>query len=158
MNLSLADKECIFCRIVIGNLPCYQIFEDSHHLGFLTIFPNTEAFSVVIPKAHHVSDFAQAPADVVDGLMMAARVVATKIVQAYEQVERCALVFEGIMVDHLHAKIIPLHASQSFKASQIPHSDRYFTAYEGYITTIEPAQPAQPADLQRVADKINQAH
>lgn len=43
---------CIFCDIVAGKAPCHKIWEDDDHLAFLSIFPNTDGFSVVIPKAH----------------------------------------------------------------------------------------------------------
>ena len=42
---------CIFCQIVEGKAPCHKIWEDEHHLAFLSIFPNTDGFTVVIPKS-----------------------------------------------------------------------------------------------------------
>lgn len=41
---------CIFCQIVEGKAPCHKVWEDEHHLAFLSIFPNTDGFTVVIPK------------------------------------------------------------------------------------------------------------
>ncbi|MGV3469642.1 HIT family protein, partial [Limnobacter sp.] len=43
---------CIFCEIVSGQQPSHKIWEDDKYLAFLSIFPNTEGFSVVIPKKH----------------------------------------------------------------------------------------------------------
>ena len=40
---------CIFCQIVRGEAPAHRIWEDDQYLAFLSIFPNTEGFSVVIP-------------------------------------------------------------------------------------------------------------
>ena len=48
-------KGCIFCKIVRGEAPCHKIWEDEKHLAFLSIFPNTEGFSVVITKKHYPS-------------------------------------------------------------------------------------------------------
>ena len=42
--------KCVFCNIVNGVLPCHKIWEDDEHLAFLSIFPNTKGFSVVITK------------------------------------------------------------------------------------------------------------
>ena len=150
--------DCLFCKIATGILPCYNIYEDKQYLGFLNIFPNTEGFSVVISKRHYVSDFAKVPLDVALGLVEASRLVAQKISRAYEDVDRCALVFEGMMVDHLHSKVIPLHQTADYQHQldkQPPHSDHFFEAYEGYITTMQPQTMAQTSDLQRVAAKIN---
>ena len=48
-------NECIFCKIVKGEIPCHKIWEDEKHLAFLSIYPNTNGFSVVIPKKHFPS-------------------------------------------------------------------------------------------------------
>lgn len=48
--------ECIFCKIVKGEEFVHKIWEDEKHLAFLSIFPNTEGFSVVVTKEHYPSD------------------------------------------------------------------------------------------------------
>lgn len=45
-------SDCIFCKIVAGELPCYKIYEDEKFLAFLDIFPSTEGHTLVIPKQH----------------------------------------------------------------------------------------------------------
>ena len=59
---------CIFCDIVKGKLPCHKIWEDEKHLAFLSIFPNTEGFSVVIPKQHYSSYAFEQSDEVLSGL------------------------------------------------------------------------------------------
>src|SRR5688572_9179355 len=44
--------DCVFCKIVAGELPCYKIYEDEQYLAFLDIFPSTEGHTLVIPKEH----------------------------------------------------------------------------------------------------------
>jgi histidine triad (HIT) family protein len=44
--------DCIFCKIVAGEMPCYKIYEDEKYLVLLDVFPKTTAQMVVIPKAH----------------------------------------------------------------------------------------------------------
>ncbi|KKQ84122.1 MAG: Histidine triad (HIT) family hydrolase [Candidatus Woesebacteria bacterium GW2011_GWA1_38_8] len=46
------DKNCVFCKIVARELPCHKIWEDDDHLAFLSIFPNTDGFTVVTSKKH----------------------------------------------------------------------------------------------------------
>ena len=43
---------CIFCKIVRGELPSYKIYEDKEFLAFLDISQFTEGHCVVIPKKH----------------------------------------------------------------------------------------------------------
>ena len=150
---------CVFCRIVAGAEPCHLVYEDERHLGFLDIFPNTEAFSVVITKQCVPSDIARVDAHVAAELLEAARRVAAKIAAAYEDVDRCAIVFEGMMIDHLHAKVIPLHRTAGVQPSPesgtTARSDQYFEAYPGYVTTEIAASRADDDHLAAVAAKIN---
>ncbi|MCX6816684.1 MAG: HIT domain-containing protein [Candidatus Beckwithbacteria bacterium] len=44
--------DCIFCKIVAGEIPSYKIYEDKDFLAFLDIFPKTEGHTLVIPKKH----------------------------------------------------------------------------------------------------------
>lgn len=47
-------SDCIFCKIVSGEIPSKKIYEDSDHVAFLDIFPASKGHSLVIPKSHHV--------------------------------------------------------------------------------------------------------
>ncbi len=44
--------DCIFCKIVSGEMPSYKIYEDEKYLAFLDIFPSAEGHTLVIPKEH----------------------------------------------------------------------------------------------------------
>ncbi len=155
----LRMDECVFCRIVAGAEPCHLVYEDEHHLGFLDIFPNTEAFSVVIAKQHLPSDISRASSQAAAGLFEATRHVAAKIADAYDDVDRCGIVFEGMMIDHLHAKVIPLHQTADVRPGPEPEttarSHQYFEAYPGYVTTEIAAGRADESHLAAVAAKIN---
>ncbi len=156
--MSFVD-DCIFCQIASGAEPHHSIFEDEVHLGFLDIFANTEGFSVVITREHHPSDIARADAAVVCELMRAARLVAAKIASAYDDVDRCAVVFEGMMIDHLHAKVIPMHQTAGLRpgpeADTTARGDQFFEAYPGYITTKIMNRQADEDHLAAVVAKIN---
>lgn len=46
-------SDCIFCKIIAGEIPSKKIYEDESHLAFLDIFPASKGHSLVIPKAHY---------------------------------------------------------------------------------------------------------
>ena len=46
-------ENCIFCKIVSGEIPSYKIYEDENFLAFLDIFPSTEGYTLVVPKKHY---------------------------------------------------------------------------------------------------------
>ena len=107
---------CIFCDIVEGKAPCHRIWEDEKHLAFLSIFPNTEGFSVVIPKQHHTSYAFDQPDKVLSDLVLATKKVAKLLDRSLEGVARTGMFFEGYGVDHLHSKLFPMHGTGSDSA------------------------------------------
>lgn len=46
-------SDCIFCKIVKGEIPAERIYEDPHFLAFLDIHPQTPGHTQVIPKSHY---------------------------------------------------------------------------------------------------------
>jgi histidine triad (HIT) family protein len=47
------DPNCIFCKIVKGEIPSYKVYEDDSFLAFLDINPRAPGHVQVIPKEHH---------------------------------------------------------------------------------------------------------
>ncbi len=50
-----AQADCIFCRIVRGQIPCYRLFEDEQVLSFLDVGPLSRGHALVIPKQHYAT-------------------------------------------------------------------------------------------------------
>lgn len=46
------SKDCIFCKIVAGEIPCTKVFEDDFVLAFMDISPLNKGHLLVIPKEH----------------------------------------------------------------------------------------------------------
>ncbi|WP_370548096.1 HIT family protein [Edwardsiella tarda] len=140
---------CIFCQIVRGEAPCHRIWEDDEHMAFLSIYPNTEGFSVVIPKRHYPSYAFDLPDEVLARLTIATKQVARLLDRAFDDVGRCGMFFEGFGVDHVHSKLFPMHGTANM-AEWRPiesRSARFFTHYEGYLSSHD----AQRADDERLA-------
>ena len=128
--------DCIFCKIVAGEAPSHKIWEDDTHLAFLSIFPNTEGFSVVIPKEHYPSYIFELPEEVIAALTLAASKVGRLLDAKLSDVGRTGMIFEGFGVDHAHAKLFPMHGTKG--DGWVPHKsnvDKYFDQYEGYISS-----------------------
>ena len=45
--------DCIFCKIVRGEIPCYKVYEDDKFLAFLDINPISTGHTLLIPKIHY---------------------------------------------------------------------------------------------------------
>lgn len=146
--------DCIFCKIVRGELPAHKIWEDKKHLAFLSIFPNTEGFSVVIPKKHYSSYAFDATEKVLADLVSASKKVAKLLDKKLTDVGRTGMMFEGFGVDHLHAKLFPMHGTSAKnwqpRASKV---NKYFQKYAGYISSHD-FKRADDKKLAKLAKKV----
>jgi histidine triad (HIT) family protein len=48
-----SDDNCIFCKIIKGEIPCHKLYEDEHVLAFLDVNPLSAGHTLVIPKGHY---------------------------------------------------------------------------------------------------------
>ncbi len=96
-------QNCVFCKIVKGELPCYKVYEDEKFLGFLDINPRVEGHTLLIPKTHYrwtydVPEFGE--------YWEAARKIA-RAMQKVLQPEFITFVTHGLEVPHAHIHIMP---------------------------------------------------
>jgi histidine triad (HIT) family protein len=47
-----ADPDCLFCKIVAGDVPATRVYEDERTIAFMDINPATRGHLLVIPRAH----------------------------------------------------------------------------------------------------------
>lgn len=147
--------ECIFCKIAVGQAPWHKVWEDPEHLAFLTPFPNTTGFTVVITKQHHPSYAFDLKDEVLTTLVLAAKKVAKLIDKNLPGVGRTGMIFEGFGVDHVHAKLFPMHGTSNMKEWQPIKSNltKFFDQYEGYISSHD-GQRVPDEKLAKIAAQI----
>ena len=46
-------KDCIFCKIINGDIPCMKVYEDDVCLSYLDINPDCDGHTLIIPKKHY---------------------------------------------------------------------------------------------------------
>ncbi len=54
MDMS-GEEDCIFCKIVRGEIPASVVFEDEQCMAFMDIFPVGQGHCLLIPKEHHTN-------------------------------------------------------------------------------------------------------
>ena len=105
-----SDPNCIFCKIVKGEIPSVKLYEDAETLAFMDINPVHDGHCLVIPKAHSATVFEIDPED----FATAARATA-KLARAVKAAIPCDGVNlmqangegAGQSVGHLHLHILP---------------------------------------------------
>lgn len=107
-------NDCVFCRIVEGDIPCFKIWENDEFLAFLDINPITEGMTLVIPKEHKDSDVSKNDDITICSHMKAIKEV-SKLLKNSLDIERVAVIFEGLEVSHLHAKLVPIRGGENLK-------------------------------------------
>lgn len=145
----------IFDKLVSGEWPCFKVYEDDDYMAFLTPFPNTEGFTVVIPKKNPGDYVFDIEDDIYQGLMKVAKVVAKKIEKGLG-VSRVAMVFEGTGVAHVHAKLIPLHGDLASQTNVWSKHQEFHPEYIGYLTTVE-GPKMNDEKLEEIRKKIAEA-
>ncbi|HIF9216158.1 TPA: HIT family protein [Photobacterium damselae] len=146
---------CVFCEIVKGKLPCHKVWEDDKHLAFLSIYPNTKGFTVIIPKKHY-SSYAFAQSDeVLCDLIVATKKVALLLDKSFDGVARTGMFFEGYGVDHLHSKLSPMHGTGNNSEFQLIEAniDKFYDNYEGYLSSHD-WHRADDSELAQIAAHI----
>lgn len=148
-------KDCIFCKIVASESPSHKVWEDDKHVAFLSIFPNTPGVTVVITKEHYGSYAFDLPDDTLSGLILATKKVARLLDAKLDDVGRTAMVFEGFGIDHIHAKLFPMHGTANMAQWKPIESkvDKFFDKYEGYISSHDYTK-ADDAELEKLSEKI----
>lgn len=152
----MEPNDCLFCQIAAGKIPAHKVWESATHLAFLSIFPNTEGFTVVIPKQHYGSyAFAQEDQILADQIL-ATKQVAQVLDNYFDDVTRCGMFFEGYGVDHLHSKLFPMHGGGEFTQGnkvEVAKPDTFFEKYPGYLSSHDAAR-ADDETLAALAAKI----
>ena len=46
------DPDCIFCKIIAGDIPSFKLYEDDDTIAFMDINPASEGHALVIPREH----------------------------------------------------------------------------------------------------------
>lgn len=104
------DSNCIFCRIVAGEIPAYKLHEDEQVLAFLDVGPLSEGHALVIPKAHYET-IDRMPDDLAAACMRVVPRLSRAICEATGASAFNVLQNNGKLahqaVDHVHVHIIP---------------------------------------------------
>jgi diadenosine tetraphosphate (Ap4A) HIT family hydrolase len=146
--------ECIFCKIIKGEIPSFKVYEDDEFIGILDINPNTPGVTLIIPKEHSDSYIFRNNNKLISKIMNAAKKTAVKL-ESSLKVKRVSVVFEGMGIDHLHVKLFPMHGlKEEYEAMEHGTQKVYFEKYPGFITT-QIGEQADFKELKDLADKIN---
>ncbi|MDB2326015.1 HIT family protein [Flavobacteriaceae bacterium] len=97
----------IFSKIIAGEVPCYKIAEDNHHIAFLDVNPNAKGHTLCVPKKEVDKIFDLDPQDYME-LMNFSRKIALAM-RSVIPCKRIGMTVIGLEVPHTHVHLIPLN-------------------------------------------------
>ena len=74
-------SDCIFCKIIKGELPCAKVYEDAKVVAFLDIKPVNPGHVMVVPKEHHET-ILDTPEDILAAIILAVKKIAPAVLKA----------------------------------------------------------------------------
>ncbi|KAH7627921.1 hit family protein 1 [Sordaria sp. MPI-SDFR-AT-0083] len=101
-----SDANCIFCKIVKGEIPCYKLVETEKTLAFLDIQPLSRGHALVIPK-HHGEKLTDIPDDSLTELLPIAKKLALASGAANYNILQNNGKLAHQEVGHVHVHMIP---------------------------------------------------
>ncbi|XP_034043356.1 uncharacterized protein LOC117525582 [Thalassophryne amazonica] len=146
----------LFSRIVRGEQQQWRVWDDEGHVAFLTPFPNSPGFTVLVPRRPLTSDVFRLEKGDYEGLVLASQKLSRVLVEGLGA-WAVGLIFEGFEIDYAHAKLIPLLQptdGNTDDASNVPPS-RFYPTYPGFVSS-EDGPDASHESLTELHKKITQ--
>ncbi|HNV43878.1 MAG: HIT domain-containing protein [Spirochaetes bacterium] len=150
------ENNCIFCKIVDGEIQSAKIFEDEEFIAILDTMPNTYGMTLILPKKHYDSYIFEMPDQFYLKLMIFTKKV-VKILEKGLNVNRVAMVMEGMGINHAHIKLYPLHGVEKEFKQILAKDTIFFEKYEGYICT-KSGKKVSFDELNNIANKIRESN
>ncbi len=112
------DPDCIFCKIIAGQIPAYQLYQDPHVLAFLDVGPIAPGHTLIIPKAHYPTLDTMPP-----NLAAHCIKIAPTLIKAIQKATGATALnllqnngaIAGQAVNHVHFHLIPRTKNDAFK-------------------------------------------
>ena len=103
-------EDCIFCKIIKGELPCYKIYEDEKVLAFLDLHPLSKGHTLVIPKKHTRDIFEIEPEELKSLILVVqklSKIIMEKLGAQGINILQRNKTGAGQEVSHIHFHIVP---------------------------------------------------
>jgi histidine triad (HIT) family protein len=119
----MRDPDCIFCKIVAGELPATIVGEDERTISFMDIAPATRGHALVIPREHS-ADLLSIDVEDLAAVGLAAQRLATRVKQrlgadGVNLLNACgAVAFQSVF--HFHMHVIPRYEGDPLRLPWVP--------------------------------------
>lgn len=110
--------DCLFCKIIEGEIPSYAIYEDEDIIAFLDISPVNNGHTLVLPK-RHVKNLLEMDDATVLSVFIKVRDISRAVMKSMNadgfNIEINTYKAAGQLVDHAHVHIVPRFESDGLR-------------------------------------------
>ena len=112
----MANEQCLFCRIVSGEVPAVVVYEDDNAIAFLDHRPLFHGHTLLVPR-RHVETLGDLPASLVGPFFQAAQLLSRAVESALGAEGTFVAMNNRISqsVPHLHAHVVPRRKKDGLK-------------------------------------------
>lgn len=115
--------DCIFCKIVKGEIPAFKVAEDENHFAFLSIAPIKSGHTLIIPKKHTEYIFNIEDSELA-GLIKFSKLIANKLKKAVDpKTGKVGVMVAGLEIAHAHIHLIPMDLEGDLTFAKARHAD-----------------------------------
>ena len=119
----MADPDCVFCKIVAGDLPASIVDEDERTIAFMDIAPATRGHALVIPRAH-AEDLLSVDSEDLQAVSLACQQLARRAKErlaadGVNLLNSCgAMAWQTVF--HFHVHVIPRYDGDPLRLPWVP--------------------------------------
>ncbi|QWB99976.1 HIT family protein [Mycoplasmatota bacterium] len=116
---------CIFCKIIDGQIPSYKVYEDENILAFLDISQLTRGHTLIVPKKH-VKNIFDMDQNLASKVFESVPTIARALKKAFKPIGLNVVNNNQAphqTVDHFHIHLIPRYEGDDFKMVFANHQD-----------------------------------
>lgn len=115
------SENCIFCKIIAGEIPSFKVWEDKDFFAFLDISPINSGHTLLVPKKHTDYVFEMQDKEY-SNIFLAAKKLSGPIQKATDA-KRIGLAIEGFSVPHVHLHLVPLFGGNELNPERAKKAD-----------------------------------
>ncbi|HKL47673.1 MAG TPA: HIT family protein [Candidatus Izemoplasmatales bacterium] len=119
--------DCIFCKIIKGDIPSYKVYEDKHIVAFLDISQLTKGHTLVLPK-NHVKNIYELDEETASRIFKAVPKIARALKRQFNPIgmniiNNADKPLQSVF--HFHIHFIPRYENDDLTVDMVNHSEDY---------------------------------
>ena len=121
----MSDPDCLFCKIVAGEIPATRVYEDERTIAFMDINPGTRGHLLVIPR-EHAKDLLEIDPEDLAACAKTAKIMAERVRERLDAdgvnlINSCgAQAWQTVF--HFHMHVIPRYSGDPAAAALAPRA------------------------------------